>query len=151
MYTKLQDRIRSSSTPEPNSGCWLWDLRLNKRGYGRIQLNYKTELAHRASYKAFWGDPGALCVCHRCDTPACVNPEHLFLGSIGDNVDDMIRKGRKRNSKGQVCVSYMLGRYITYHKSAKRFQVSYQSKYVGLFKTLEAARAAASLVQKGIW
>lgn len=86
--------------PEPNSGCWLWLLRGDKDGYGRLgfgvvdgkQVFYK---AHRLSYFMFVGDPGSLDVLHKCDTPACVNPDHLFLGTKSDNVADKVAKNRQ--------------------------------------------------------
>lgn len=84
--------------------CWLWKGNTNKSGYGRHYRN-KTEFyaAHRFSYELHHGpikghvagDPEReVCVLHRCDTPRCVNPAHLFLGSDKDNIHDCIAKGR---------------------------------------------------------
>lgn len=82
-------------------GCWLWIGSRNHLGYG--QLSYKRSgsrepvrvRAHRLSYELFRGPiPDGMFVCHRCDTPACVNPAHLFLGTNMDNVRDMLAKGR---------------------------------------------------------
>jgi len=71
--------------------CWYWTGHLNSKGYGI----FKKKLAHRASYKLFVGPiPPDMLVCHTCDTPDCVNPEHLFLGTFKDNTRDMINKGR---------------------------------------------------------
>ncbi len=96
-----QEYILARCIPEPNSGCWLWEKRLMKNGYGRACLPAfpgrspgQQHLAHRASYAAFKGDPGELCVLHACDLPCCVNPSHLFLGTHADNTADMVRKGR---------------------------------------------------------
>lgn len=95
--------ILRCSTPEPNSGCWLWDLRWLKNGYGQASkatLRPRVQTAHRLSYAAFNGPiPEGLCVLHRCDTRACVNPDHLFLGTKRDNTQDMIRKGRRTQTR----------------------------------------------------
>jgi len=75
--------------------CWLWSAGVSLFGYGRFRINYKTQYAHRLSWLLYKGNiPTGLCVLHRCDTPACLNPKHLFLGTKKDNVEDMIQKGR---------------------------------------------------------
>jgi len=84
---EYSDRIQGS--------CWLWRRSKNSIGYGLIKVNYKTEFAHRISYTVFKGPiPAGLCVCHTCDHPACVNPDHLWLGTRKQNSEDMVRKGR---------------------------------------------------------
>ena len=76
--------------------CWLWIGRLDCKGYGRFSLTRtKTVLAHRFSYTLHVGPiPNGLCVLHHCDNPPCVNPEHLWTGTQGDNVADRDQKGR---------------------------------------------------------
>lgn len=96
--------IEGRSTPVPEAGCWLWTGSPGAGGYGVLVTGRKTMKAHRASWIVHRGPiPDGCKVCHRCDTPACVNPDHLFLGSQRDNVHDMVRKGR--------CQKNMLGRY----------------------------------------
>ncbi len=78
-------------------GCWIF--RICKGGrYGRLSVNGKEISSHRLSYSVFVGDITAgLSVLHRCDVPACINPRHLFLGTVKENADDSVRKGRNRN------------------------------------------------------
>lgn len=84
--------FESRVIPEPNSGCWLWAGGHDQDGYGHMTGNVK---AHRRSYELHVGPiPMGVLVCHKCDTPCCVNPDHLFLGSGKDNGQDMSLKGR---------------------------------------------------------
>lgn len=79
-------------------GCWIWqgsDKRSD--GYGSIKVNGRVIGAHRYSWMLHRGDiPRGLLVCHRCDVPLCVNPEHLFLGTHQDNNGDCAAKGRAK-------------------------------------------------------
>lgn len=98
------ERFMQKVHPEPNSGCWLWvGSHERKRGYGWLKLGRKEEGqdgAHRISHRLFKGPiPTGSVVCHKCDTPACVNPDHLFLGSPQENMQDCIKKGRFRRGK----------------------------------------------------
>lgn len=83
--------------------CWTW-TGVCRRGYGIIERHDDTErvlLAHRVSWTIANGAiPDGLLVCHKCDNPPCVNPDHLFLGDHKANAADMIAKGRGRFQKG---------------------------------------------------
>lgn len=80
------------------TGCLNWPSRINRDGYGFLRYKGKATGAHRMAYILYSGKdiPVGMCVCHSCDNRRCVNPEHLFLGSVKDNVQDMINKGRDR-------------------------------------------------------
>lgn len=97
--------------PEPNTGCWLWSAGYGAAGYGGARLNGRCEGAHRVAYILAVGPiPSGMSVCHRCDTRGCINPDHLFLGTVRDNLTDMRAKGRQaRGEKLSRAVSAGLG------------------------------------------
>lgn len=94
MDDDLIKRFRSKYIIVPEAGCWLWEGACTPEGYGTLSFKNKTVSAHRLSYAIHNEHPGEMCVCHRCDTPMCVNPNHLFLGTHKDNARDKIKKGR---------------------------------------------------------
>lgn len=97
----LLERFEEKYIPEPNSGCWLWIANINQDGYGKIRNTDGTSIkAHRAAWELYKGPIPehnsfhGMCVCHTCDNPCCVNPDHLFLATHQENVRDMVKKGR---------------------------------------------------------
>ncbi len=79
--------------------CWEWCKDVFYNGYGvfRAQVDGKQKLlkAHRVSYEYYVGEVGDKCVCHSCDNPKCVNPEHLFLATHKENMEDKVSKNRQ--------------------------------------------------------
>lgn len=94
VYTSpvMRGRVR---IPASSDGCWPWTAGRSEKGYGRVRLAGRHWYAHRLSfYLATGSEPEA--VCHGCDNPPCVNPEHLRAGSLADNTAEMWSKGRAR-------------------------------------------------------
>lgn len=82
---------------EKTDGCWLWRGAHCPKGYGHILVDGRYEKAHRLAVRIYRGPiPTGMFVCHTCDTPACVNPAHLWIGTPQQNSDDCRRKGRLR-------------------------------------------------------
>jgi hypothetical protein len=120
---KFRNVFNEKYIPEPNSGCFLWTGYYCKDGYGRIY----DRRAHRLAYKVFVGEiPRGMCICHKCDVPCCVNPDHLFIGTNSDNSADMSKKGRHGNTKltaKQVSEIRSLKGKEVQEKTALRYQV----------------------------
>lgn len=92
----VEQMFARRTVPGPG-GCLLWDQVATKpRQYGNLEHDGRMISAHRFSYQTFVGPiPAGMHICHRCDVPACANPEHLFLGTAGDNMADKCAKGRQ--------------------------------------------------------
>lgn len=91
--------IEERSTPEPNTGCWLWLGPLDTRGYANIRVHGKRVRASRLIL-GLLDAPTSVVARHRCDNPPCVNPAHLVSGTQRDNAYDMLRRGRGNKARG---------------------------------------------------
>lgn len=106
LRARLDDTARFWEKVEKSDGCWTWkgSIGVNSLGYGVFHIgDHSSVIAHRYSWELHFGkieghdptDPTKeINVCHHCDNPKCVRPDHLFLGTDKDNHDDMMRKGR---------------------------------------------------------
>lgn len=78
-----------------STGCWLWSGTLQQKGYGTLMVDNERHSVHRIAWTLHFGPiPHRLMVCHSCDVPSCVNPNHLFLGTNSDNMRDAAQKHR---------------------------------------------------------
>lgn len=99
-----RELIKSNSVVDETTGCWIWTGHIQTSGYGQFRYRNKNLLAHRASYSIFkdidhdeifdLNDINGMLVCHSCDNPGCVRPDHLSTGTHQDNTDDARSKGR---------------------------------------------------------
>ncbi len=91
----VQERFDAKWMPEPYSGCWLWIGAIGSTGYGHLRVNRKVVTASRLSWTLHRGEiPDSLCVLHKCDVPSCVNPDHLYLGTVARNNQDSRERGQ---------------------------------------------------------
>lgn len=129
------------------NGCWEWQGSLTKSGYGRFAFKSRTYRAHRFSYIIHKGDiKDKNIICHTCDNPKCVNPDHLWQGTIKQNTHDMIEKGRlvRTRSKAKGRSSKYIG--VSYRKEYGKWRarklVNYKNHFLGNFDTEEEAYQA---------
>lgn len=125
------------------SGCWEWIGPLSKDGYGSMVVNYQGEKIyrpHRLCWMICFGEiPNNLRVCHTCDNPKCLNPKHLWLGTMNQNTWDSVLKGRANRAKGELNglsklsiaevlqIRSMRGDGETFVSIARRFNISRQN------------------------
>jgi HNH endonuclease len=134
------ERVRKTET------CWIWTDRMAAGGYGSFSFHGKQWRTHRFSWTMHFGEiPQGLKVCHRCDNPLCIRPDHLFVGTQRENVEDAFRKGRLKPYRRRVGVNHHMAKLtaedvvamrelrnatgVSYQRIARRFKVSTMTAY----------------------
>ena len=126
-------------------GCWIWDGYRNPAGYGMISFDGKQQLAHRAAWEFHYGKiPVNMKVCHACDTPPCINPGHLWLGTQTDNLAEAAR-----DVDLFVAEAYFADKPIRWHLDMKTLLEKYPStgaRRLALTWGIEAVQTAAATI-----
>lgn len=146
-----KDKARFWTKVNQTDYCWEWQAGKDSNGYGLFR-HYDEQRAHRIAYQLIYENiDHNIFVCHKCDNPSCVNPDHLWLGTPKDNNDDKKKKGRSRHA-GRVSQYYG----VTWRTDSKRWRayliINKKMKHLGCFGSeIEAAKAhdIASLKEFG--
>ncbi len=100
LFSHKQQDFDNSYFPVTETGCWLWIRATTRHGYGTFRDGKRKFLAHRFSLERVGiSVPSDSFVCHKCDTPSCVNPDHLYVGDARTNSEDKVKRGRCRAGK----------------------------------------------------
>ena len=149
MKGTLAERFWAKVEKKVQDDCWEWQGTRNNNGYGQIGKGARGSgllYAHRVSWELASGPiPKGMCVLHHCDNPGCVNPAHLFLGTMADNMRDMVDKGRSARGEGKWSVKLteqdvheirqMLSRGISQMVIAEKYGVTQRT--ISMIKTGE--------------
>ena len=107
-----------------NNGCWICVSHCKINDYPRISLDNKLYRLHRLVYEFYHGELDNFFCCHKCDNPSCINPNHLFIGTHADNMQDMTKKERFRSKLTAMNILYIRKSKLPHPDLAKKFNVS---------------------------
>lgn len=150
----IADIIERNSMPEPNSGCWLWLRGLSTTGYAVWMIDKRQwRVSHLALLTRGIHVPPKYDACHRCDNPVCVNPDHLFVGTRKDNMQDAKAKGRMKGPPALLVCSRghaMSGDNIYVgNDGGRRCRACMEIRWRAAMARQKAARHARGLLPRG--
>lgn len=150
---KLPLDNKLSAKSEKVGGCLIWTGTKSKKGYGLIRIDGTWKLAHRVSYAFYVGEiADGKIIRHSCDTPACINPDHLLIGTQADNMTDMRSRGRSNYAKGadtgnaKITEAQVIEIRATYQRGIRGFGVHVIAKRYGLSKP-----AVRAILERKSW
>lgn len=135
---------------EKTATCWLWHGAKSKAGYGQIGIGQTVYYTHRISYEMAYGPiPNGLFVCHHCDVRSCVNPTHLFLGTVKDNAADMDAKGRRNNANHPYGEGHGMAKLTDNDVRAIRAALAVGAKKKSLARRFHVCRQTIRCIERG--
>jgi len=141
--------------------CWFWSGYCDRDGYGRVRFRGRMVGAHRVAWILTYGDIAiGMHILHRCDTPRCCRPDHLFIGTNADNVSDRHAKGRSKNlfrsspdhharlRSGQ---NHWAAKLTDYDVIKLRAMRANGAKLIDIAACFNINHGTASRISRGIW
>lgn len=152
-YEHVKAKLAAHTITE--SGCWEYQGNIRADGYGRMHIyanglrpQKRQFVASRVAYAFFNGvDPAEKFVCHHCDNPACINPDHLFLGTHQDNMRDMDQKGRRAAQDGVNNGNARLDEEAA-RRAIERIELGHTNKAIA--KDLGVTHSMISSIRRGL-
>jgi len=147
---KIEDRFWEKVEVGGWDDCWEWLGYKKKEGYGTFWFEERSGYAHRFSWLLYYGPvPSGMCICHHCDNPSCVNPEHLFLGTDKDNSQDAVKKGRMPNGETHGCSKLTEEKVLQIREEYANMPIRSQRKLARKYKVSQ--RHIGDIVNRKNW
>lgn len=140
-----EQKLAFHSRRNKRTGCLVWQASTNLKGYGEIKINGVLRIAHRVAWALANNrtEPKGKCVLHRCDNPSCIEPAHLFVGTIADNNADKLAKGRQTRGEKHGTAKLIPRQVRAIRASTKSHREI--AKQFGVGKTVVGS------IRQGIW